>query len=89
MKPQSGVPGLISVLGGKITGYRAIAEEATDRVCRVLGVTHACETAARPLPGARPSPASRPSSPAAALAPPPPPAVLAYCRRSTARARRK
>ncbi len=56
----SGVPGLISVLGGKITGYRAIAEEATDRVCRALGVSRACETATRPLPGARPSPAPSP-----------------------------
>jgi glycerol-3-phosphate dehydrogenase len=73
----SGVPGLISVLGGKITGYRAIAEEATDRVCRALGVSRTCETATRPLPGARPSPAAR-KSPAEALAPPPPPAVMAH-----------
>jgi glycerol-3-phosphate dehydrogenase len=65
----SGVPGLISVLGGKITGYRAIAEEATDRVCRALGVSRACETATRPLPGARPSPAL--SSDGAITAPPP------------------
>jgi glycerol-3-phosphate dehydrogenase len=65
----SGVPGLISVLGGKITGYRAIAEEATDRVCRVLGVSRACETATRPLPGARPSPAG-------AIAATPPPAAV-------------
>jgi glycerol-3-phosphate dehydrogenase len=68
---ESGAPGLISVLGGKITGYRAIAEEATDRVCRALGVSRVCETAARPLPGARPSPAD-------ALATPPPPALLAH-----------
>jgi glycerol-3-phosphate dehydrogenase len=71
----SGVPGLISVLGGKITGYRAIAEEATDRVCRALGVARACETATRPLPGARPSPA--PSS-ADGIAAAPPPAVQAH-----------
>jgi glycerol-3-phosphate dehydrogenase len=64
----NGVPGLISVLGGKITGYRAIAEEATDRVCRALGVSRACETATRPLPGARPSPAD-------AIAAPPPAAL--------------
>ena len=30
-------PGLISVLGGKITGYRAIAEEAVDAACAKLG----------------------------------------------------
>ncbi len=47
---------VISVLGGKITGYRAIAEEATDAVCRRLGIERsASETAARPLPGARPA----------------------------------
>ena len=48
-------PGVISVLGGKITGYRAIAEEVTDAVCRRL---HASDrrsvTADTPLPGARP-----------------------------------
>jgi glycerol-3-phosphate dehydrogenase len=48
----SGRPGLISVAGGKLTGYRAIAEEATDAVCRRLGVASECRTAERPLPGA-------------------------------------
>ncbi len=46
-------PGLLSVLGGKITGYRAIAEEVTDRVCRELGHQQQSETTHRPLPGAR------------------------------------
>ena len=50
---QEGIPGLISVLGGKLTGYRAIAEEATDVVCQVLGTRHPCRTAELPLPGAR------------------------------------
>lgn len=36
--------GVISVLGGKITGYRAIAEDATDVVCRRLGVNVPCAT---------------------------------------------
>ena len=45
-------PGLISVLGGKITGYRAVAEEAVDLVCRDLGVRRAAVTAEAPLPGA-------------------------------------
>jgi glycerol-3-phosphate dehydrogenase len=49
-----GPDGLISVLGGKITGYRAIAEEATDAVCRRLGAGERRSiTAATPLPGAR------------------------------------
>ena len=45
-------PGLASVLGGKITGYRAIAEEVTDKVARELGSTRPCTTAETPLPGA-------------------------------------
>ena len=49
----SGVPGLVSIMGGKITGYRAIAEEATDTVCRRIGVDRRSTTAEEPLPGAR------------------------------------
>ncbi len=50
---DSGARNLISVLGGKITGYRAIAEEVVDAVCAKLKVSASCATAARPLPGAR------------------------------------
>jgi glycerol-3-phosphate dehydrogenase len=46
-------PGLVSVLGGKITGYRAIAEEATDAVAKQLGVGRTSTTAERKLPGGR------------------------------------
>jgi glycerol-3-phosphate dehydrogenase len=49
---RDGHPGVISVLGGKLTGYRAIAEEVTDLVCRKLGVTRKCTTAERALPRA-------------------------------------
>jgi glycerol-3-phosphate dehydrogenase len=49
----AGVPGLVSIMGGKITGYRAIAEDATDLVCRRLGVDRRSTTAEEPLPGAR------------------------------------
>ena len=48
----SGTDNLISVLGGKITGYRAIAEQATDAVCAKLNVNAACLTARDSLPGA-------------------------------------
>jgi glycerol-3-phosphate dehydrogenase len=48
----SGVPGLVSIMGGKITGYRAIAEEAADLVCGRLGVNRRATTADVPLPGA-------------------------------------
>jgi len=46
-------PGLVSVLGGKITGYRAIAEDATDAVCRQLRLSPRSRTAEEPLPGGR------------------------------------
>jgi glycerol-3-phosphate dehydrogenase len=42
--------GVVSVLGGKITGYRAIAEDVTDVVCRRLGRAAVCTTARTPLP---------------------------------------
>lgn len=51
---ENGSPGLISVLGGKITGYRAIAEEVTDLVSRHLNCTVPCQTKFRPLPGTIP-----------------------------------
>jgi glycerol-3-phosphate dehydrogenase len=44
-------PGMFSVLGGKITGYRAIAQEASDAVAACLGISAACRTASEPLPG--------------------------------------
>ncbi|MDZ7637976.1 MAG: glycerol-3-phosphate dehydrogenase C-terminal domain-containing protein, partial [Bryobacterales bacterium] len=49
---RQGSPGLVSVVGGKITGYRAIAEEAVDRIARHLGATSGCTTASASLPGA-------------------------------------
>lgn len=45
--------GLVSIIGGKLTGYRAIAEEATQRVCRLLEMPARSTTATEPLPGAR------------------------------------
>jgi glycerol-3-phosphate dehydrogenase len=51
-----GLPGLIAVQGGKITGYRAIAEEVTDLISAKLNVSAASRTAATPLPGAGETP---------------------------------
>jgi glycerol-3-phosphate dehydrogenase len=48
---RMGTPGLISIMGGKITGYRAIAEDATDIVCRRLGSPRRATTAEALLPG--------------------------------------
>ena len=53
-------PGLMSVLGGKLTGYRAIAEEVVDGVCLELQVSARSTTAASPLPGGRPGRSSVP-----------------------------
>ncbi len=49
---RDGVVGFISVAGGKLTGYRAIAQEAVDLVCHKLGIKTSCTTAELPLPGA-------------------------------------
>lgn len=50
---REGVAGLLSVVGGKITAYRHIAEETTDAVMRHLSRTGEATTATVALPGAR------------------------------------
>jgi glycerol-3-phosphate dehydrogenase len=42
-------PGLISVVGGKLTTYRLMAEKTADKVCEKLGVKTMCRTAESPL----------------------------------------
>jgi len=49
---EDGISGFVSVLGGKITAYRAVAEQTVDLVCRKLAVKAPCTTAEAPLPGA-------------------------------------
>ncbi|WP_251342969.1 FAD-dependent oxidoreductase [Haloplanus halophilus] len=46
-----GAEGLYTVVGGKLTTYRRMAEATADRVCDRLGVSATCRTADRPLPG--------------------------------------
>jgi len=48
---RDGVAGLTSVVGGKFCTYREMAEDVTDHVCDVLGVSADCRTAEEPLPG--------------------------------------
>lgn len=49
----SRVRGLFSIVGGKLTTYRALAEGAVDLIFRTLGKTAPpCQTADEPLPGA-------------------------------------
>lgn len=46
---QHGVPGLLSVVGGKLTTYRMMAEKAVDVAAARLGVTVPCRTAEEPI----------------------------------------
>jgi glycerol-3-phosphate dehydrogenase len=50
---REGIDGIVSVVGGKVTGYRAIAEEVGQLVARRLGQTEdrGSITQQRPLPG--------------------------------------
>jgi glycerol-3-phosphate dehydrogenase len=45
-----GVDNFVSIVGGKLTTYRLMAEQAADAVCAKLGVTAACTTADDVLP---------------------------------------
>lgn len=47
---DQGVPGLISIVGGKLTTFRLMAEKIADRVCAHLNVTTPCSTATTVLP---------------------------------------
>ena len=49
---RDGVGGLITVIGGKVTTARRMAQAASDLVCDKLGVVEPCRTADEPLPGA-------------------------------------
>jgi len=43
--------GMFSIMGGKLTTYRLMAEKISDRVMAALGLTTKCLTAERPLEG--------------------------------------
>jgi glycerol-3-phosphate dehydrogenase len=46
---QDGLPGMISVFGGKLTTYRLMAEQVVDLAARHLSVASPCTTATTPL----------------------------------------
>jgi len=49
---RDGVDNAASVVGGKLTTYRQMAEETVDHICETLGVDADCVTADRELPAA-------------------------------------
>ncbi|HMP38788.1 MAG TPA: anaerobic glycerol-3-phosphate dehydrogenase subunit GlpA [Roseiflexaceae bacterium] len=55
---RDGVGGMISIVGGKWTTYRLMAEEAVDHIAAELGNRSACRTATELLPGAEKKPGS-------------------------------
>ncbi|MGE5253795.1 MAG: anaerobic glycerol-3-phosphate dehydrogenase subunit GlpA [Planctomycetaceae bacterium] len=45
-----GVKGLFSIVGGKLTTYRWMAERTVDAICQEMGKHASCTTAEKPLP---------------------------------------
>jgi glycerol-3-phosphate dehydrogenase len=50
-RARDDTPGLTTVVGGKLTTYRLMAEAVADHVCGELGVEAESDTASVPLPG--------------------------------------
>ena len=50
-KHRDGLENMVSIVGGKLTTYRMMAEHGIDVVCRNLGLDRPCRTADEPLPG--------------------------------------
>ncbi len=48
---RDGVPGFISIVGGKLATFRIMAEETTDLICKKLDRQAKCNTHVEPLPG--------------------------------------
>ena len=51
---RDGIPGFITITGGKLMTYRLMAEWATDLACKKLGRNVKCTTAKVCLPGSEP-----------------------------------
>jgi glycerol-3-phosphate dehydrogenase len=50
-EPRDGVTNFVSIVGGKLTTYRLMAEQTADVVCAKLGISQPCTTADEVLPG--------------------------------------
>ncbi len=53
---RDNAPGLVSIVGGKLTTYRLMAEKTADKVCELLNVDVRCRTAETPLRDAKRTP---------------------------------
>ncbi|MGH2466493.1 MAG: anaerobic glycerol-3-phosphate dehydrogenase subunit GlpA [Candidatus Limnocylindrales bacterium] len=49
-EPADGIANFVSIVGGKLTTYRLMAEETADLTCRKLGLREPCTTAREVLP---------------------------------------
>lgn len=48
---KEGVPGFLSITGGKLAAYRMMSEDAVDVISQKLGINKPCRTHLEPLPG--------------------------------------
>ncbi len=48
---RDGIDNFVSIVGGKLTTYRLMAQQTADAVCAKLGVSAPCTTASEVLPG--------------------------------------
>jgi glycerol-3-phosphate dehydrogenase len=48
---RDGVDGITTIVGGKLSTYREMAEDVSDHVCEQFGIERECRTADVPLPG--------------------------------------
>jgi len=49
-RARDGVAGFLSIIGGKWTTFRLMAEKTVDKACEQLGVRKPCTTASTPVP---------------------------------------
>ncbi|RME82932.1 MAG: anaerobic glycerol-3-phosphate dehydrogenase subunit A [Caldilineae bacterium] len=49
---RDGVQGLLTIIGGKWTTFRLMAEKTVDKACEYLGTRQPCQTATTQVPGA-------------------------------------
>ena len=50
-RTRDGLSGLLTIIGGKWTTFRLMAEKTVDKACEQIGVRKPCVTATTPVPG--------------------------------------